>query len=87
VLKIGWHNDLRIQELKQPIMFISGDSDELVPPSHMKKLFDLATSSAHKDFYSIFKGHHNDSWDVAGREYYTVPISFITIILTIIYIQ
>jgi fermentation-respiration switch protein FrsA (DUF1100 family) len=40
----------------------SGDSDELVPPSHMKKLSELASKSRNLDFYSVSGGGHNDTF-------------------------
>jgi pimeloyl-ACP methyl ester carboxylesterase len=72
ILRIKWDSDEKIKDLKQPILFISGDSDELVPPTHMKALYDFATKSVHRDFYSVLGGRHNDTWDVAGRAYYEV---------------
>lgn len=72
VLRIDWNSDEKIQKLKQAILFISGSNDELVPPFHMKKLYELATSSKYKDFFLVLSGTHNDTWDVAGIEYYEV---------------
>lgn len=51
-------------------MFISGDSDQLVPPSHMKGLHDRAKKSRFIDFFSVGGGTHNDTWEVAGEGYY-----------------
>jgi pimeloyl-ACP methyl ester carboxylesterase len=70
VLRIGWDSLALIQELKCSILFISGDSDELVPPIHMKELYDRATGAVFKDFYSVSGGTHNDSYIVAGLAYY-----------------
>jgi hypothetical protein len=70
VLKIKWDNDRKIPQVKQPILFISGDSDQLVPPFHMKQLYELATSSARKEMYSVSGGTHNDTWYRAGKAYY-----------------
>lgn len=66
VLRIQWDSLLKIKDLTQPILFISGDSDELVPPPFMKALHDAATRSARRDFYSISGGRHNDSFERAG---------------------
>ena len=52
------------------MFFISGDSDQLVPPSHMRQLYEKATSSVFKDFYSVSGGTHNDTYMVAGAQYY-----------------
>jgi fermentation-respiration switch protein FrsA (DUF1100 family) len=71
VLRIKWDNDVKVKSAKQPILFISGDSDELVPPFHMKKLFDTAHVSAHKEFFSVSGGTHNDTWLKAGSKWYS----------------
>ena len=36
----------------------------------MKRLFELAISSRLKDFFSVIGGTHNDTWQIAGMEYY-----------------
>jgi fermentation-respiration switch protein FrsA (DUF1100 family) len=75
LMTIDWSSDRVIGNLLQPILFISGDSDNLVPPSHMKGLFELALKSIHREFYTVFGGNHNDSWEVGGEEYYRVSPS------------
>lgn len=49
----------------------------LVPPVHMKSLYDLAIRSRMKDFYSVAGGTHNDTWEVAGAQYYRRLKAFI----------
>lgn len=48
-----------IQKVKAHLMLLSGEKDELVPPSHMKKLFELATLAKSKKFVSFPYGDHN----------------------------
>lgn len=72
VLRIHWNSEEFIHKLTQPILFISGDADELVPTSHMKKLYDLATSSVNRIMFSVPGGTHNDTWIKAGKTYYHV---------------
>lgn len=72
VLKINWNSDYKIKQLTQPILFYSGDSDELVPPFHMKRLYDFAVKSYNRVFFSVSGGTHNDTWDKAGSKYYEV---------------
>ena len=72
ILKIKWDSNNKIKDLTQPILFISGDSDELVPTDHMKKLYLLAEKSQNKEFYSVPFGTHNDTWEKAGMHYYQV---------------
>lgn len=50
----------------------AGDSDELVPTEHMKRLHALATASSFTDFFSVRGGTHNDTWERAGAGYYKV---------------
>lgn len=38
----------------------------------MKKLYELALKSVHREFFSVLGGGHNDSWEIAGAEYYIV---------------
>jgi fermentation-respiration switch protein FrsA (DUF1100 family) len=52
--------------------FSVGDNDELVPTSHMKKLYDLASKAKVRDFYAVAGGTHNDTWIRAGKTYYVV---------------
>ena len=47
-----------------------GDADELVPASHMRSLYNFAANCCDKDFYSVRNGTHNDTFEVAGIEYY-----------------
>ena len=77
ILRIKWNSDELIGDLKQPIMFISGDSDQLVPPSHMKGLHERAKTSRFIDFFSVGGGTHNDTWEVAGVGYYLRMRQFI----------
>ena len=67
-----WDSDKKIQHLVQPVLFISGDSDELVPTEHMVRLHQLATKSRYADFFSVRGGTHNDTWERAGSYYYEV---------------
>lgn len=70
VLRIGWYSELKIPELSHPILFISGDSDSLVPPQHMKSLYDLAAKSTYKYFYSVGGGEHNNTNTIDPPNYY-----------------
>lgn len=44
----------------------------MVPPFHMKQLYELATSSERKEMYSVLGGTHHDTWYRAGNVYYGV---------------
>jgi fermentation-respiration switch protein FrsA (DUF1100 family) len=69
VLRNHWRSIARIQAITCPIMFISGRLDELVPASHMDRLYNAATSATFKDFRSVAQGNHNMTWRQAGEHY------------------
>ena len=50
------------QQITVPILFLSGARDELVPPAHMRALFDKC-SSKRKRFVSLPQGTHSASTD------------------------
>lgn len=68
ILRIKWNSDEKIKQLKQPIMFISGGMDNLVPPKHSRILYNLAALSSHKDFFYVSDGSHNDTWEKAAMK-------------------
>jgi fermentation-respiration switch protein FrsA (DUF1100 family) len=70
ILRINWDNEKKIQELKQPIMLIAGEKDEIVPHSMMLRLYELVSKSTYKELYKIPEGMHNNCFEVAGKEYY-----------------
>ncbi|POM57615.1 Serine protease family S09X [Phytophthora palmivora] len=71
VLRMDWNSERAISKLKQPILFIAGMQDELVPHFHMEKLRSLATSSQRVVWYPVPGGTHNDSWLRGGDKYYS----------------
>eukprot|EP01039_Chlorochromonas_danica_P001424 gene1425-1549_t len=77
LLRMYWDSDRLIQELHQPILFISGQQDELVPSWQMRQLHKLAVKSQKADLYQVPNGHHNDTWEVAGVSYYKRLRAFI----------
>ncbi len=58
----------RVGSIDEPILFIHGDQDEIVPYELGRRLFEAAT--AEKDFYTIEGAHHNDTYFVGGKEYF-----------------
>ena len=52
-----------------PILYITGDKDELVPLEMTLKLFNLSEKSVFKDLYIVKDGEHNDSWHKGGAQY------------------
>lgn len=55
--------------MKVPLLFIVGLSDEIVPASHVGRLFEAAKSAAFKQMYQVHGGMHNDTWFKGGKDY------------------
>ncbi|KAI9314040.1 Alpha/Beta hydrolase protein [Dichotomocladium elegans] len=57
-----WPSEVNIQRIaKTPVLFLSGQRDELIPPSHMQKLYELCSTRKPKDFVKLKAGMHNDT--------------------------
>lgn len=41
-----------------------------MPPIHMRTLYNLAVRCTHREYFSVLGGTHNDTFEVAGLEYY-----------------
>jgi len=58
-------------QVKQPILFLSGLQDELVPPSHMTMLYDKAVEhNRNCRFIDFPSGMHMDTWMSGGDRYW-----------------
>jgi len=57
-----WPSEKAIQQIVNvPILFLSGLCDELVPPSHMRQLYELSQTRATKQWKDFDNGTHNDT--------------------------
>jgi fermentation-respiration switch protein FrsA (DUF1100 family) len=77
LLRIDWGNDRRVKEVTHPILFITGLKDELVPPAHMQKLYDLADHSSKREILRIPDGTHNETWRIGGDLYLESILKFL----------
>lgn len=77
VLRNYWPSLERIKKIKVPILFVSGLADELVPPTHMKKLREAAGGTAFLEYLEVPTGDHNSTWKEAGDSYSKKMTEFI----------
>ncbi|KAK3328810.1 Alpha/Beta hydrolase protein [Apodospora peruviana] len=70
-----WASDSVIANVKVPILFLSGLQDEIVPPIHMKRLYDLSTAPI-KIWKPLPGGDHNSS--VLEEGYFEAISDFMT---------
>lgn len=64
----------KVPYIKVPTLFISGQSDVLVPPGMMHELHSLC-GTQHKHLMSVESGTHNDTWVCPG--YYPNIVNFL----------
>ncbi|MFH1991994.1 MAG: alpha/beta hydrolase [Pseudomonadota bacterium] len=64
-----------IDRIRAPILFIHGQYDLTIPVTMARQLYDKA--HAPKEFYEIPGADHNDTYLVAGNEYFAVWQKFL----------
>lgn len=71
LVRSPWSTIDVIGEIKQPILFLSGLQDEMVPPSHMQMLYAKAAArNKHCKFVEFPTGMHMDTWLAGGDQYW-----------------
>ncbi|MBN1572518.1 MAG: alpha/beta hydrolase [Deltaproteobacteria bacterium] len=75
LLTMKFNSEEKIRGIKFPVLFIHGDSDEIVSYDLGRRLFDAANEP--KTFYTIEGAMHNDTFDVGGEEYFNTFVGFI----------
>ncbi len=64
-----------VSKIKTPKLFLHGTSDETIPYSLGKKLFDASANP--KEFYDIEGADHNNTYVIGGQGYFEKIDSFI----------
>ncbi|KAK9073685.1 hypothetical protein SSX86_006279 [Deinandra increscens subsp. villosa] len=78
VVRSPWSTIDAIGQVKQPILFLSGLRDEMVPPSHMEMLYAKAAAHNKKCVFVDFPtGMHMDTWLAGGDQYWKTVRTFI----------
>ncbi|XP_065849266.1 alpha/beta hydrolase domain-containing protein WAV2 isoform X3 [Euphorbia lathyris] len=78
VVRSPWSTIDVIGQVKQPILFLSGLQDEMVPSSHMQMLY--AKAAAHNKeciFVEFPTGMHMDTWLAGGDHYWSTIQQFL----------
>ena len=68
LLKMNWDSFSLIKKVKLPVLFVTGDKDEIVPSGMSQKLH-IACQSPVKEIMVVEGGTHNDTWLKAGDSY------------------
>lgn len=65
-------------QIRQPILFLSGLQDEMVPPSHMEMLYaKAAVRNKNCTFVEFPTGMHMDTWLAGGDHYWKTIQDFL----------
>ncbi|KAH0653093.1 alpha/beta hydrolase domain-containing protein WAV2 isoform X3 [Solanum verrucosum] len=71
VVRSPWNTIDVIGEIRQPILFLSGLQDEMVPPFHMQMLYAKAAARNRQCLFVEFpSGMHMDTWLAGGDHYW-----------------
>lgn len=68
MLKINWDSFTLVQQIRLPILFVTGTKDEIVPFEMSQKLL-RACPSVNKEILTVDGGTHNDTYLKAGEVY------------------
>ncbi len=67
LIRTRFDNERKIPRLAVPKLIAQAERDEIVPPEHSRRLFELARPP--KELYVIPGATHNDTYLVGGRAY------------------
>ncbi|KAJ6362386.1 hypothetical protein OIU78_002730 [Salix suchowensis] len=78
LVRSPWSTIDIVGQIKQPILFLSGLQDEMVPPFHMQMLYDKAAAHNRECVFVDFpNGMHMDTWLVGGDHYWRTIQQFL----------
>ncbi|MEJ2671297.1 MAG: alpha/beta hydrolase, partial [Deltaproteobacteria bacterium] len=73
--KVPYDNLGKIDQVKAPVLIIHGSEDEIIPVDMGRRVF--AAANPPKDLYVVPEAHHNDLYEVGGKEYFQRLQAFI----------
>ncbi|RYR77231.1 hypothetical protein Ahy_A01g001685 [Arachis hypogaea] len=78
LVRSPWSTIDVVGQIKQPILFLSGLQDEMVPPSHMQMLYAKAATRNNRCLFVEFPtGMHMDTWLAGGDQYWRTIQQFL----------
>lgn len=78
LVRSPWSTIDIVGQIKQPILFISGLQDEMVPPVHMQILYAKAAAHNRQSLFVEFpNGMHMDTWLAGGDHYWRTIQQFL----------
>ena len=74
-LQARYDNLTKIEKLTVPLLLFHGDRDAIVPQQMGQELFERSPQP--KQFYSIARAGHNNTYDVGGEKYWQTWREFV----------
>ncbi len=75
LIRTRFDNEGKIARVTVPKLIVAAERDDVVPPGHARRLFELAAPP--RDFYVIPGATHNDTYVAGGRDYLEVWRNFL----------
>jgi len=76
-LRIHWESIKRVPDITVPLLFLTGEKDEMIPPSHSGALKAKAVKSSLRRQVIYPEGMHNDTWEKGGDQYWKDMAQFV----------
>jgi len=71
MLRLRWESIKHLEKISSiPILFLSAESDQVVPRQHMKELYEKSSTIADASFYLVKGANHNNTWMIGGTRYW-----------------
>lgn len=75
VIRTKFDNEAKIARVTVPKLIVAAERDDVVPPGHARRLFELAAQP--KELFVIPGATHNDTYIVGGQQYLQVLRKFL----------
>ena len=82
VLRNHWNSLESIKKVKQPILFIYGEFDEIIDNHHMQILHKEAKSAIYKEIFMVPNGDHNMCYTRVETNYLPTIYNFIKTVVS-----
>ena len=76
LIRTRYDNEAKISRVQAPKLIVAAGRDDVVPPGHARRLFELASEP--REFYEIPGAAHNDTYVAGGRAYLEVWRRFLS---------
>ena len=77
VIRTKFDNEAKIARVAVPKLIVAAERDDVVPPGHARRLFELAAPP--RELFVIPRATHNDTYLAGGQQYLEVLRKFLDI--------